>query len=92
MRIPRPVSVLGAVTCAVVGLLFLMAFMASVQTQAAPLGEGTGDDPRIEGVTVTSDLPIADTRPGDGVNKVEDFCHFIIVADYVIERVLFFQL
>jgi hypothetical protein len=76
-RISRPVSVLIAVTGAVIGLLFLMASMASTRTQAAPLSEGTGGDPRIESAIVTSDMPISDTRLGDGVSKIIYFNNLV---------------
>jgi hypothetical protein len=63
-----------AIGVAVMGLLLLVASLADVHTRAAPLdGQGTGSDPRIETATVTSNLPISDTHPGDGVTKTVYF-------------------
>jgi hypothetical protein len=72
-KMSRPVSVVLAITGAVMGLLLVTAFSSGTPTQAAPLGEGTGSNPRIESVTLTSDLPISDTHPGDGVSKIVYF-------------------
>jgi len=58
---------------AVMALVSLLAFLASTPSQAAPLDDGTGDDPRISTINVTSTLPVSDTRPGDGVDKVVYF-------------------
>jgi hypothetical protein len=69
-KIPKLVSVALALLGGATGLLLVTLSMDSVPIQAAPLGEGTGSDPRIEAVIVTSDLPISDTRPGDGVSKL----------------------
>lgn len=69
-KIPKSVSVALALLGGVMGLLLVTLSMDGVPIQAAPLGEGTGSDPRIESVKLTSDLPISDTHPGDGVSKL----------------------
>ena len=74
MRISRPTLITMATVVATLGLLLLMASIAGVCTWAAPLDDqGTGSDPRIETCTVTADLPISDTHPGDGVTKTVYF-------------------
>jgi hypothetical protein len=67
-------SVACAIAVAVGGLLLLITSLADVHIHAAPLDDqGTGSDPRIEAITVTSSLPISDTRPSAGVTKTVYF-------------------
>jgi hypothetical protein len=74
VQVLRAGSIAEAVAVAALGFLFLEAPLAAVRTQAAPLGaQATGADPCIEAITVTSDLPISDTHPGDGVTKTVYF-------------------
>jgi hypothetical protein len=74
VQVLRSGSIAAAVAVATLGLVFLAASLAAVRTQAAPLdAQATGTDPRIEAITVTSDLPISDTHPGDGVTKTVYF-------------------
>ncbi len=74
VQVLRSGSVAAAVAVAALGLVFLAVSLAAVRTQAAPLdAQGTGADPRIEAITVTSDLPISDTHPGGGVTKTVYF-------------------
>ncbi len=73
-RIPKPTRIAIAALGAVLALAFLLAFLAGARSQAAPLrNAGTGADPAIEAITVTSDLPISDTYPGDGITKTVYF-------------------
>jgi hypothetical protein len=74
VQVLRSGLIAAAVVAAALGLVFLAASLAAVRTRAAPLdAQATGTDPRIEAITVTSDLPISDTRPGDGVTKTVYF-------------------
>lgn len=59
------VAILGAT----LALVFLLSLLADPQIQAAPLSEGTSDDPRIQTITVTASLPVYDTHPGNGIDK-----------------------
>ena len=55
-------------------LAFLLAFLAGAHTQAAPLRNAIADaDPHIQAITVTSNIPISDTRPGEGITKTVYF-------------------
>jgi len=61
---------------AALALIFLLTFLVS--TRAAPLlNAGTGTDPRIQAITVTSNLPISDTHPGDAITKTVYFTNTI---------------
>ena len=63
---------------AVLMLITLLTFLAGARTHAAPLlNAGTGADPRIHAITVTSSLPISDTHPGDGVTKTVYFSNIV---------------
>ena len=69
-RIPKAIMIAVAMTIAIAAVGLLTVSLSGVRTQAAPLDDqGTGSDPRIETCTVTADLPISDTHPGDGVAK-----------------------
>ena len=73
-RIPKPARIGVAALGTVLALAFLLAFLAGARIQAAPLcNAGTGANPRIQAITVTSNLPISDTHPGTGVTKTVYF-------------------
>jgi hypothetical protein len=55
-------------------LVILLVALHGINTEAAPLrGPGTGDDPEIRFVTMTSDLPHYDPRDGEGITKTVYF-------------------
>ena len=63
-------SILGAL----LALVFLQLFLVTSRIHAAPLyHEGTGTDPRVQAITVTSNLPVFDTHLGDDIAKVVYF-------------------
>ena len=77
-RTLRTVHIALAALSAALTIVFLLALLASTHTYAAPLrNEGSGTDPRIQAITVTSNLPISDTHPGDGITKTVYFTNTI---------------
>jgi len=75
-RTLRPTRIILVSLSAALALAFLLASLAN--THAAPLrNEGTGTDPRIQAITVTSNLPVSDTHPGDGITKTVYFTNTV---------------
>ena len=71
-RIPKPARIGAATLGAVLAFAFLLAFLTGAYPQAAPLCRAVAN-PRIQAITVTSNLPISDTHLGDGVTKTVYF-------------------
>ncbi len=76
-RIPRWATLAVAPMVAVLILWIVLALVAGNPTRAAPLREGSGSDPHIAAITITANLPISDTRPGDGVDKMVYFSNSV---------------
>lgn len=73
-RVAKPARIASAALGAALMLTLLLLLLASARTQAAPLrNTGTGTDPAIRAITLTSNFPISDTHPGDGVTKTVYF-------------------
>jgi hypothetical protein len=77
-QVTKLASIAATVMSAVLGLLFLIVFLAGARIQAAPLhDENAGADPRFQAVTVTSNLAIFDTHSGESISKTIYFSNSV---------------
>jgi len=65
--------VAASIAGAMFTLTILLVTLAGIRTKAQFIRSHSSDDPDIEAITVTSNLPVSDTRPYAGVSKAVYF-------------------